>query len=75
MTFQEGKTALFHGVEKGHVGVVRELLLVGANTEVTNKVRESLKLHHELMNRVVSLLLKASKALLNEMLKEFIAII
>ena len=35
---QEGKTALFHAVEKGHAGIVKELLDAGANTEIANRV-------------------------------------
>lgn len=32
---------MYHGVEKGHVGVVQELLIAEANTEVVNKDGET----------------------------------
>ena len=35
---QDGKTALYHAVDKGYVDCVRELLAAGANTEASNKV-------------------------------------
>ncbi len=36
--FQDGKTALYWAVEKGHVSIVKALIEYNANTEIGNKV-------------------------------------
>ena len=43
--FQAGYTAVMYAVKGDHVGIVRELLLAGADPTVRNKVHVHILLH------------------------------